>query len=96
MGSADGTKRMQVLFSGRVQGVGFRWTACRIAGSFEVGGFVRNLPNGDVELVAEGAEQELLEFLNAVRGSELGRYVVGEKMRWATARHEFDGFGISY
>ena len=68
-------KQMQVLFSGRVQGVGFRYTACRIASSFGVMGFVRNLMTGDVEVVAEGSEQELVDFLDEIRGSHLGRHI---------------------
>ncbi len=43
-----------VIFRGNVQGVGFRYTAIRIAENYDVTGYVRNLPNGDVELVAEG------------------------------------------
>ena len=49
-----------VLFSGRVQGVGFRYTACHIARHFTVTGYVRNLPDGRVELLAEGNPEEFL------------------------------------
>ena len=45
-----------ILFSGQVQGVGFRYTAHRTAGRYNVTGFVRNLPDGDVEMLAQGAE----------------------------------------
>jgi acylphosphatase len=95
MNSEKKTKRMQVLFSGQVQGVGFRWTACRIAQSFAVGGFVRNLPDGDVELVAEGTEQDLIDFLNAVRTSSLNRYILREKVCRTKATGKFTGFRIS-
>ena len=43
----------QVRYSGQVQGVGFRYTAQRLAEGYAVSGYVRNLPEGDVELVAE-------------------------------------------
>jgi len=89
-------KQMQALFSGRVQGVGFRFTACRLAASFEVAGFVRNLPDGDVEVVAEGSEQELIDFLNEIRGSHLGRYIRRERLGWAAATGEYDGFRVTY
>jgi acylphosphatase len=56
----------RVTYSGRVQGVGFRYTARRIASEFPVGGYVRNLRNGDVELVAEGDKTHVTAFLNAV------------------------------
>ncbi len=60
------TVRKRVLYSGRVQGVGFRFTTRDIARGFAVGGSVRNLPDGRVEVVAEGDEAELKAFLAAV------------------------------
>jgi len=53
--------------SGRVQGVGFRYTTLQVAKGFEVTGYVKNLPDGRVELVAEGREEECREFLAAVQ-----------------------------
>lgn len=49
----------KVLFSGRVQGVGFRYTTQRLASGFDVTGCVRNLSNGQVELLIEGAAAEI-------------------------------------
>ena len=46
-------------FSGHVQGVGFRYTVADVAEDFDVRGYVRNLPDGRVELVAEGDEAEI-------------------------------------
>lgn len=89
-------KRLHVIYSGRVQGVGFRYTVCRAAERRHVTGYVRNLPDGDVELVAEGDEQELAVVLNAVRNSNLRRYIATENVRWTEATGEFDRFGISY
>ncbi len=48
-----------ILFSGQVQGVGFRYTANRIAQRHNLTGFVRNLPDGDVEMLAQGLEQDI-------------------------------------
>ena len=56
----------RVIFSGMVQGVGFRYTARRIAQGYAVAGYVRNLPDGTVELVAEGEPGEVERFLDAV------------------------------
>jgi len=95
MSSVGKISRVHVLFSGRVQGVGFRYTVCHEAASFAVSGFVKNLWNGDVELVAEGEENELLSFLQAVRCSRLNRNITGETTRWETPRGEFKTFGIS-
>jgi acylphosphatase len=64
----------RVYFSGRVQGVGFRFTAQELARGFDVAGSVRNLPDGRVELVAEGDPTEIEGFLRAVR-SELEHYI---------------------
>ena len=56
----------RVLYSGRVQGVGFRYTAQALAAGHPVAGYVRNLPSGEVELVAEGEESPVEAFLAAV------------------------------
>jgi acylphosphatase len=55
-----------VVYRGRVQGVGFRYTAHRIAQGYAVTGYVRNLPDGSVELVAEGADDQVEAFLTAM------------------------------
>ncbi|MCA8938458.1 MAG: acylphosphatase [Planctomycetes bacterium] len=59
-------KRLHVFFSGRVQGVYFRQTCFDLSSNFEVGGFVQNLSDGRVELVAEGEIAALYDFLNAI------------------------------
>jgi acylphosphatase len=56
----------RVLYSGRVQGVGFRYTAQGLAAGYPVAGYVRNLPSGEVELVAEGEDSVVEAFLAAV------------------------------
>ena len=56
-------RQCHVVFSGHVQGVGFRFTARNFARDLEIVGFVRNLPGGSVEVVAEGEEAALAELL---------------------------------
>jgi len=56
-------KQLHVYFSGRVQGVGFRYMTKQASNRFSVSGWVRNLPDGRVELLAEGEETELDLFL---------------------------------
>jgi acylphosphatase len=56
----------RVRYSGRVQGVGFRYTAQLVASSFPVAGYVRNLPDGDVELVVQGSANQVVAFLEAL------------------------------
>ena len=59
--------RRRAYYSGRVQGVGFRFTSQRLASDRAVGGYVRNLPDGRVELLAEGDRAEVDALLDAVR-----------------------------
>jgi acylphosphatase len=62
----------QVFYSGRVQGVGFRYTVKRIASGFEVSGWVRNLPDGRVEMQATALDGEELDaFLQSIQDSSL-------------------------
>lgn len=63
-----------VHFSGRVQGVGFRYQTLQVAKGFEVSGFVRNLPDGRVQLEVEGDFSEVEAFLQAV-GEQLDGYI---------------------
>jgi acylphosphatase len=58
--------RRTSTFSGHVQGVGFPYTAQIVARGFNVTGYVRNLDNGDVELVAEGENDEISRFLETI------------------------------
>ena len=58
--------RKTVHYSGTVQGVNFRATARRIADGYDVGGYVKNLSDGRVELVANGSREQVDGFLNAV------------------------------
>jgi len=86
--------RLQVFYEGRVQGVGFRYTTKRVALEFEVTGTVRNLPDGRVELNAEGEREELEAFRNAVRDAGLSGFIKNETVNWAEATNEFRGFEI--
>jgi acylphosphatase len=87
-------QRLHVYYSGRVQGVGFRYTTKSVALGFEVTGTVRNLADGRVELVAEGDRPELEAFRRAIQDSEAGRFVRQEEAEWSEAKNEFRGFEI--
>jgi acylphosphatase len=87
--------RMRIFYSGRVQGVGFRYTTKNVAMGYEVAGNVRNLPDGRVELVAEGLKEELEAFQQGIRESGLGRFIKDEQVGWEEAKGEFRGFEIS-
>jgi acylphosphatase len=89
-------RRMTIRFEGRVQGVGFRYTAIRHAEGFDISGFVQNEPDGSVTVVDEGAEADLLRFVQTLKSSHLGRYVTRELISWSPATGEFGGFSIGY
>jgi acylphosphatase len=89
-------KRATVFYTGRVQGVGFRYTAREIACGYEVTGYVRNLHDGRVELVVEGSEEEVTAFLDAVRASQLGSHIRNADANWQAATGEFNGFNIRF
>ena len=86
-------ERRQVHYRGQVQGVGFRFTARQTAQSFAVTGFVRNLPDGRVELIAEGEPAELDKFLSELAASMRG-YIRDTETRQLPATAEFDSFEI--
>ena len=85
---------MQILYSGNVQGVGFRYAVKTVSAGFELTGTVRNLPDEQVELVAEGARDELKAFSEAIRDSGLGHFIQKEALTWAEAQNNFRGFEI--
>ena len=86
--------RLQIIYSGRVQGVGFRYAAKMTARGFEVTGTVRNLPDGRVELVAEGERAELEAFREAIRESGVGSLIKNEEASWTAAQGGLRGFEI--
>lgn len=87
--------RIEAYFSGRVQGVGFRFTSVDIADRFpEISGFVRNLADGRVEVVAEGPEEQVSAFITAV-GDAMGPYIRGVDRKQLPATGEFSHFRIA-
>jgi len=89
-------ERRRVYYSGRVQGVGFRFTSQHLAQSFEISGYVRNLDDGRVEVVAEGETAELQSFLDSIRDA------IGDKIQDTRSESltpgepELRGFTIRY
>lgn len=66
------TERRRIFYSGHVQGVGFRYTAIRIARQYPVSGWVRNLPDGRVELLVEGDRGDIDATLESIRAAMHG------------------------
>ena len=88
--------RIHAIYSGRVQGVGFRFTVLELASSLALGGFVRNLPDGDVEVVAEGDASVLDRLTGGIVASRLGRHIASADVRRAPPTGEFTDFRIRY
>ena len=88
-------QRRSVYYSGRVQGVGFRMTTRYIAEGFEVVGYVKNLPDGRVEKVAEGKAKELDRFLAAI-DEQMAGLVRDQQIDTAAASGQFSDFTIAY
>ncbi len=87
--------RRVVYFHGNVQGVGFRYTTCQIARDYAVVGYVKNLLDGRVEVVAEALPHEVDRFLAAVERSMKG-YVEYTSSTDSTALGNLTSFGIEY
>jgi len=88
-------KRMHVYFEGMVQGVGFRFTAVEVARDFGIAGWVRNLDDGRVEVLAEGEEEHLESFLKNITG-RFSRYIRGKEIEWTEAKGELNDFTVKF
>jgi acylphosphatase len=69
----------QIFYKGRVQGVGFRYSVKQIAMGYDVAGWIRNLPDGRVELQVKGETDEVNDFLEAIRTSHLASHITNEE-----------------
>ena len=89
-------KRVHVFYAGRVQGVGFRITAEETARSLGVVGWVKNLRDGRVELVAEADQATLERFLEQIRSGPMKNFITQVEISWSNATETFDEFEIRY
>ena len=87
--------RVRVIYRGRVQGVGFRYTTCAVAKNLAVTGYVKNLRDGSVELVAEGAPAELNRLTDGVADAMRGN-IESATREDGPATGEFSRFGMGY
>jgi acylphosphatase len=84
-----------IIFTGNVQGVGFRFTAHRIASRYQLTGFVRNLYDGTVEMLAQGSEQEIKNCINDINNSFTG-YIRETLINEIPADPKYKDFRITF
>ncbi len=87
--------QVHCYFSGIVQGVGFRFTSRYLARKHNLKGWVRNLYDGRVELVAQGEKQNIMNFLEDLK-SEFSGYIKNIDLEWQTPQEEFEDFEIRF
>ena len=84
-----------VYFQGHVQGVGFRYTTCQAARPLAVTGHVKNLPDGRVELIAEGEPREIDLLLADIR-KQLGGHIHSEQTDTRPATGHYHEFRVAH
>ena len=94
MPADDDLARVRLVVSGRVQGVFFRQSALDEARRLGLSGWVRNLPTGEVEIVAEGRRPNLRALALWSHRGPRGARVSGVAEEWEDFRNEFDGFRV--
>ena len=88
-------KRVVVNVRGRVQGVGYRYYVADYAQRTDITGYVRNIPDGPVKIIAEGSGELLLQFVRYLHGAGDPVICVDHLgVEWDVATEEFSGFGI--
>ncbi|MGB9677601.1 MAG: acylphosphatase [Candidatus Ratteibacteria bacterium] len=89
-------KRYHIYVKGIVQGVGFRWYARRIGNLVGVSGWVKNLPNGSVEIVVEGENEKIETFIEELKNGYLGKNIKEIEKFEEEYKGEFKNFEIRF
>ncbi len=93
---AGATHRAHVYYTGRVQGVGFRYTAEALAHKAGVVGFVKNLPDRRVEVVCESTQEKIDLFLNEIQQSDLGKHILKTDRSWEEPSGNYTDFTVEF
>jgi len=88
-------RRLHVYYKGSVQGIGFRFTVERIASELKLTGWVKNLPDGGVELIAEGDEDSLRVLLENIK-ENMRSYITRDAVLWQEYKGEYRDFDIRF
>lgn len=89
-------KRAHVFLEGRVQGVGFRHFTRTNARKLGINGWVKNLPDGRVEAVFEGAEENVEQMIDLVKQGPRSSRVTDVEVDRSAPKNNFDGFRVRY
>ena len=89
-------KRASIVVSGMVQGVFFRHNTNKIANKLGLVGYVRNLDDGSLEVVAEGDDEKINELISFCRVGPSGARIDDIKIEFSKPTNEFKEFGIRY
>ena len=90
-GHPESVVRCEVIFRGRVQGVGFRATTCAVARHYTINGYVVNLGDGDVRMIAEGTRGTVSRMIQEVL-REMGENIREYTETWGPSANETGGF----
>jgi len=85
---------VKIVVSGAVQGVGYRYFIARAASDLDIKGFVKNMWNGDVEIIAEGMKEFLEDLIKKAKKGPLHASVTGCKVEWLEFKNKYDNFEI--
>ena len=88
--------RAHAIYGGRVQGVGFRFTAQRYANEIGVTGYIKNLWSGQVEIVVEGEKKKVETFLEKIKNGSLSHYIDDVKTHYSEYTGAFRDFHLRF
>jgi len=88
-------QQIHAYYTGRVQGIGFRFTAENVAQQMGVNGWVKNLRDGRVEIIAEAQEETLRKFLEKL-SKDFAQYIQDVEVEWGAPSENFNGFGVEF
>ena len=89
-------KRVHILISGDVQGIGFRFSTIQVARDLKLTGWVRNNPESTVEIIAEGEEESLENLIAWAKEGPKPAKVANVKIDWQKPTGDFDSFDVRY
>ena len=88
--------RGRLVLRGLVQGVGYRYFVLRKAGEFDVTGLVRNLPTGEVEVIAEGKKEEVEKFFEEIKQGPVSAHITSYSEEWFPFSGLYSDFRVGY